>query len=355
VKAYRVNGRRGPDSLERHSLEAPAPKANEVRIRVHACSLNYRDLGVLRGGYPRNDSNPVIPLSDMAGEIVEVGSDVNATSAEPTGASAAERSAGEHWRVGDRVTANFMRDWVSGKPTEAALRSSFGGGIDGFLREFVCVPAHCLLRVPETLSYEQAATLPCAAVTAWQAFERAQTCAGQTLLLLGTGGVSVFGLQLGKALGCRCIVTSSSDDKLQRAKQLGADELINYKQHPDWHARVRELTDGVGVDQVLEVGGAGTLQQSIASTRVGGTISLIGVLAQTDKQPSIFPAALECMTIDGIYVGSRAMYQRLLGTLVQHAIVPVIDRVFPFDAAHEAYGYFATQAHFGKVVISLNQ
>lgn len=333
MRGYQVQGDKGIASLHAIELSDPRPAAGEVLVRVRACSLNFRDLGILRGGYPRNAQNPVIPISDMAGEIVELGAGVGS------------------WKVGDRVTATLLRDWTDGDATDAALRTGFGGGLDGFLREKVALPTHCLLSVPASLSFEQAATLPCAAVTAWHALKRAGTRADQTLLLLGTGGVSVFGLQLGKALGCRCIMTSSSDVKLERARQLGADQTVNYKSHPEWHQVVRELTGGHGVDQVLEVGGAGTLAQSMAATRVGGTLSLIGVLARAEQQPSIFPAALDCLTIHGIYVGSRAMHQDLLSAIVEHRIEPVIDRVFPFSAAKEAYGYFASQSHVGKVVI----
>jgi len=335
MKAYQVQSTTGIDGLQAIELPEPHAGPGEVLVRVRACSLNYRDLGILRGGYHRNDRRPVIPVSDMAGEIIELGLGVGS------------------WKVGDRVTASFLRDWLDGEPTDATLRTGFGGGIDGFLREKVALPTHCLLSIPAALTHEQAATLPCAGVTTWHAFERARTSAGQTLLLLGTGGVSMFALQLGKALGCRCIVTSSSDVKLERARQLGADCTINYKTNTEWHGLVREFTDGRGVDQVVEVGGAGTLARSLAATKVGGTISLIGVLANTEQQPSVFPAALDCITIHGVYVGSRAMHQDLLSAVVEHRIEPVIDRIFPFSAVREAYGYFASQAHVGKVVLKI--
>src|SRR6185369_4264555 len=241
----------------------------------------------------RNDKQPVIPLSDMAGEITELGEGVG--------------EGGAGFRVGDRVTASFLRDWLTRPPDDAVLRTGFGGGIDGFLRQRVAVPAHCLVAIPPSMSFAQAATLPCAGVTAWHALTRAATHAGQTLLLLGTGGVSMFGLQLGRALGCRCIVTSSSYAKLERARAVGAAEVVNYKAEPEWQVAVRALTGGRGVDHVLEIGGAGTLARSIAATRVGGTISIIGLVARAETNPPVMPAALDCMTIQGVYVGSRAM------------------------------------------------
>lgn len=336
MKSYLVRDNSGIDSLHLIDLPWPKPAPGEVVVRVRACSLNFRDRGILRGGYYRNDRLPVIPLSDMAGEVVELGSGVT------------------DFKVGDRVTANLVRDWVDGLPTDADLRTGFGGGIDGFLREAVALPTHCLLKLPDALEFEQAATLPCAAVTVWHAFKRAQTRAQQSLLLLGTGGVSVFGLQLGKALGCRCIITSSSDSKLGHARSLGADETINYQKFPQWPHVVREMTGGAGVDQVLEVGGSGTLENSMAATRIGGTVSLIGVLAGTNTQPNIFPAALDCLNIQGIYAGSRSMFVDLLRTVARYGIKPLIDRVFAFDEAIDAYRYFATQAHVGKIVITVD-
>jgi len=339
VKAYQVTKPAGIDGLEVVQLPEPRPARGEVVVAVRACSLNYRDLGIIHGGYYRNDKQPVIPVSDMAGEIVAVGEGV------PDG--------GKAWKVGDRVMASFVRDWIAGPPDDAVLRTGFGGGIDGFLCERAAVPAHCLVPVPAAMSFEQAATLPCAGVTAWHALLRAGAHAGQTLLLLGTGGVSIFGLQLGRALGCRCIVISSSDAKLDRARALGAAGLINYNAVPDWPVAVRELTGGVGVDQVLEVGGAGTLARSIRATRVGGTISLIGLVARADTNPPVMPAALDIMNLHGVYVGSRAMLEGLTAACVVNRIEPVIDRVFDFADARQAYAHLASQAHLGKVVVAI--
>ena len=319
-------------------IDMPDPRvqAGDVLVRVRACSLNYRDLGILRGGYYRNDKHPVVPISDMAGVVEAIGPGVVSL------------------KEGDRVTASFVRDWLKGPPTDAVLRTGFGGGIDGFLRERVAVPEHCLLKIPEPLNFEQASTLPCAAVTAWHALSRVTQGAGHTLLLLGTGGVSMFGLQLGKALGYRCIITSSSNTKLEKAKALGADEVINYQTQPEWPKVVREYTAGLGVDHVLEVGGAGTLASSIACTKIGGTISLIGVLARVGDNPALMPMALDCMNLHGVYVGSRAMFGELLDFVSHNSIQPVIDRVFDFEQAKEAYGHLAGQSHVGKVVIRVS-
>ncbi|MEM6562430.1 MAG: NAD(P)-dependent alcohol dehydrogenase [Planctomycetota bacterium] len=334
MHAYQIQSDAGiPDAIVRTELPDPTPGPGDVAIAVKACSLNYRDTIVAAGGYPRNDTRPVIALSDCAGEIVEVGSDV------------------QGWSVGDRVSPSFLRDHPGGKTTEAHLNTGLGGSVDGVLAERIVMPAHALVRVPDHLDFEQAATLPCAALTAWNALTSADTTAGQTVLLLGTGGVSIFGLQLAHAMGCRTIITSSSDAKLEQAKSLGADVTINYANDPEWHKQVRAATDGVGVDNVLEVGGNGTLERSIKATAVGGTISLIGLLS--DGQPNILPALLNAQTIRGIYVGSVEQFRAMNRCLTQHKITPVIDRTFPFDQTHDAYQYFASQKHVGKVVITL--
>lgn len=334
MKRYQIISDAGlPDSLVMESCQPRPLKPHEVRIAVKACSLNYRDLLIARGGYPRNDTRPVVPLSDGAGEIVELGSEV------------------QGWQIGDRVMANFMRDWIAGPVTESGLCSGLGGGIDGMLAETVAIDAKALVRIPSHLDYCQASTLPCAAVTAYNALVAAGTTAGDTVLLLGTGGVSIFGLQLSKALGARTIITSSSDDKLARAKSLGADATVNYVQHHDWQDEVRRLTGGRGVDHVIEVGGTGTLGRSMRATRVGGTISLIGVLGQ--GEPNMTYALMNAQTVRGIYVGSVELFERMNRLLEYHQIAPVIDRVFPFTEAQTAYAHLESQQHLGKVVIQV--
>lgn len=340
MQSFQIQSNAGiPDALRRvelPELDAVGPAPGQVRLKIHACSLNFRDTIITAGGYPRNEMNPVVPLSDAAAEVVAVGEGVQA------------------WSPGDRVMPNFLRDHLAGSPTEAALASGFGGGLDGFLREQADVPASCLVRIPDDLSYEQASTLPCAALTAWNALTSANATAGQTVLLLGTGGVSVFGLQLAKAMGLETILTSSSDDKLKLARGLGVDHTVNYAHHPQWHEQVRELTGGRGVDHVLEVGGAGTLERSLLSVAVGGTVSLIGLLTNPQQQPSILPALLNAVTIRGIYVGSVAQLEALTRAVSHHRLEPVIDRVFSFNDAPAAYQHLRSQQHVGKVVIRVN-
>lgn len=335
MRAYRVVSDAGlPEALEKTDLPEPSPGPGEVAIRVRAASLNFRDLVITRGGYPRNDTRPVIPLSDGAGEVAAVGEGVT------------------KWQPGDRVMPNFMRDFVAGEPDETALASGLGGGVDGVLAETVVMPAHSCVATPEHLSDEQAATLPCAALTAFNAIDSAHTTAGDTVLLLGTGGVSIFALQLAKARGATVIITSSSDDKLAKAKRLGADHTVNYKTHPEWHERVREMTAGRGVDHVVEVGGPGTFERSLQSIRPSGTVSMIGLLSE--GQPNIIPILLNAALVRGIYVGSVQQFEKMNRTLTAHRIEPVIDRVFAFDAAPDAYAHLASQKHLGKVVVRID-
>lgn len=334
MKAYIVTAENKSAPLELKEVAKPAPGVGEVLVKIKANSLNFRDGIVLKGGYPRNTKTPVIPLSDMAGEVVEIGAGVT------------------RYKVGDRVAANFMRDWIGGAINESVLWSGYGGGLDGFLADYAVVPEQVLVRIPSGLSYNEAATLPCAAVTAWNALTSAGLKAGDTILLLGTGGVSTFGLQFAKAAGARVIITSSSDEKLNAARQLGADETINYKTHPEWHEEVRKLTGGRGVDNVLEVGGSGTLERSLKSVRSGGTVSLIGLLTRVEHEPSMLPVLLSAITLRGIYVGSVEMFEAMNRAIEINQIKPVIDRVFPFSQAPEAYKYFLSQSHVGKVAIT---
>lgn len=333
MRAYRLDSPEGLQSLKLVNLPDPAPGPGEVVIAVRACSLNYRDSLLLKGGYPRNRTYPVIPLSDGAGEVVAIGAGVT------------------RFQVGDRVAANFMRDWISGPINERALLSSLGGGIDGMLAERVCLPETSVVAIPTHLSWEEASTLPCAALTAWNALTSANTKAGDTVLVLGTGGVSIFALQLARAFGARVIATSGSDDKAAKAKALGADAVINYRQNPEWHGEVRKLTGGAGVDLVLEVGGPGTFERSIKSTRVGGTIALIGLLDAGTEPPNIIPLLLNAQKVHGIYVGSVAMFEAMNRAITVNQIRPVIDRVFPFAEARQAYEHLISQKHLGKIVI----
>ena len=336
MRGYRVTGTDGLDSLSVVDLPQPSCGPGEVLVRMTAASLNYRDLGILRGGYARNDRNPVIPLSDGAGVVEAIGDGVSA------------------FAVGDRVHGLFVQGWQDGPPTDAALRTSLGGSIDGVLRERMTFPETGLLPTPENWTDEEAACIPCAAVTAWHAlFGHRSLTANDTVLLLGTGGVSMFALQLAKATGARVIQTSSSDEKLATARQHEADETINYRDTPDWAAAVRERTDQRGVDFVVEVGGPGTLGQSLQAIAVGGQISLIGVLDDPRGTVNPLPAMFNVASIQGIYVGSRSMHEQCIADLTKHGLKPLIDRTFPFDETHNAFTYFKSQQHIGKVVIRI--
>ncbi|KAA1262425.1 alcohol dehydrogenase [Rubripirellula obstinata] len=334
MKSCLVKTDGGIDAIETVDQPEPDCRPGTVKIRMRAASLNYRDLSVAAGGYMRNDTRPVVPLSDGAGEITEVGDGVT------------------QWKVGDRVSPIFVQKWIDGSVTDAMLRSSLGGGIDGVLTESIVVPEQSLVAIPDSMSFAEAASIPCAAVTAWHAlFEVNRLVAGQTVLLLGTGGVSIYALQLAKSAGARVIITSSSDKKLELAKSLGADQTVNYQTHPDWHREVKSLTDGVGVDHVVEVGGPGTLEKSIKSTKVGGNIHLIGVLDSPSAKISPMLSVFNLLNIRGIYVGSRTMHERTIQAMTASEIKPVIDKSFAFDDALDAYRYFASQKHVGKVVI----
>jgi NADPH:quinone reductase-like Zn-dependent oxidoreductase len=339
MKAFHITHPGGLDALLPVNVDEPKCGDLDVIVSMKAWSLNYRDLAMPHGGYIANDkvktAPPLVPLSDGAGEVVSVGKAVT------------------KWKVGDRVAACFFQDWIDGELTRPQISTALGGAIDGVLAERVAIPEHGLVKLPTAFSYEQAATLPCASVTAWQSLTCAQTKPGQTVLLLGTGGVSIFALQLAKSFGAKVIITSSSDEKLERAKSIGADETINYKAHPDWDQEVLRLTDGEGVDHVLEVGGAGTLAKSMKSSRVSGTLSLIGILssAAADANPSPLPALFNRLTIRGIYVGSRKMFEDMNRAIEVNKIVPVIDRSFSFEDSIDAYRYLQSAKHFGKVTI----
>lgn len=335
MRSYLIDSPDGIDAIKRVELSDPIAKPGEVLVQIKANSLNFRDLGITRGGYLRNDKRPVIPLSDGAGEVVDVGD----------GATRFKR--------GDRVVASFFRDWIAGEVEEWQMLSSLGGGIDGTLCELVSLPERAWLPIPASLSYEEAATLPCAAVTAWQALvSLGKVKAGDVVLTQGTGGVSIFSLQFAKLHGATVIATSSSDDKLERVKALGADHVINYKSTPDWNDAARKLTSGRGVDHVVEVGGPGTFERSLAATAVSGRVSLIGVLTGAEVAVNPMAALFNRITVQGIYVGSVEMFAAMNRAIEAAKLKPVIDCVFGFDDALEAYRHLQSGAHFGKVVIT---
>lgn len=335
MKVYEIASSTGIDALKLSDRPQPQPGPGEVLVQVRATSLNYRDLLVVNGAYISVSKYPLIPMSDGAGDVVAVGEGVTRV------------------KVGDRVAGIFFQNWISGALTREKMKSDLGGGIDGMLAEYVVLNQDGLVLLPDHLSYTAGATLPCAAVTAWHSLvTKGNISANDTLLLLGTGGVSIFALQFAKIYGARVIITSSSDEKLAQARQLGADETINYKTTPDWEKKVYELTGRTGVDHVIEVGGAGTLPKTLQAVRVSGRVSLIGLLSGKGNAIDPMPILFKSLTVQGIYVGSREMFAAMNQVISQHQLQPVIDRVFPFAEAPAAYRYLQSGAHFGKVVIS---
>lgn len=333
MKLYCIDEQFGIDELKLVEKDVPKPGHGEILVKMKAASLNYRDLLMIAGKYNPRLQRPRIPFSDGAGEVVEVGPGTT------------------RWKVGDRVASIFFQKWIAGGITPDAAKSARGGAIDGVLSEYVLFDEESVVAVPAPLSFEEGATLPCAAVTAWNALTAGGLTSGDTVLTLGTGGVSVFAVQLAKAAGARVIGTSSSDDKLGRLKEMGVTDGINYKTVPDWHKKVLELTGGRGVDRVIEVGGAGTLLKSVLATRVGGIVSLIGVLTGQSGEVNPLPAVMKGICIQGIFVGSREMFEALNRAVTLHGIKPVIDKVFSFDEVKDALHYQESQAHFGKVVV----
>lgn len=337
MRAWQVpKGGAGIDALTKVERPDPKPSHRQVLVKVAAGSLNYRDLGIVRGTYRQAVRENIIPLSDGAGEVIEVGSGVTRV------------------KVGDKVAGCFFQRWPGGEPPPDVQQSALGGGTDGMLCEYALLEEDGVVKIPAHLSLEEGAALPCAGVTVWHAMmEHAKLIAGQTVLLQGTGGVSVFGLQFAHAMGMQAIVTSSSDAKLAKAKSLGATHTVNYKTTPDWDKAAMEMTGGRGVDQVVEVGGQGTLAKSFGAIRVGGKISMIGGLsgAATELDPRMIMARRA--NIQGISVGSTQMFEAMNRAISVNGIKPVIDKVFGFDDVKAAYQHMASGAHFGKIVIRI--
>lgn len=334
MKAYEIQKEFGIDSLVLAERPDPRPGPGQVLVRMRGFSLNYRDLLVVKGLYNPKLKLPFTPFSDGAGEVVEVGPGVTRV------------------QVGDRVAGCFMQSWVAGELTEAKARSALGGALPGVLAELAVLSEEGVVRAPEHLRDEEAAALPCAALTAWHALvTEGQVKAGDVVLVQGTGGVSLFALQFARLLGARVIATSSSDDKLTRALQLGAGAGINYKTTPEWGKKARELAGGDGVDHVVEVGGAGTLGESLKAVRPGGRVSLIGVLAGGGGQVGLYPVLMKNIRVQGIFVGSREMFEAMNRAVALHALRPVIDRVFGFGEVREALRHMESAAHFGKIVV----
>ena len=334
--AVRTTGGTSIDELIFDHVTVPEPGPAQVLVAIKAVSLNYRDLAVVTGRYPRDASQPTIIASDCCGEVMAVGSAVTAL------------------KAGDRVAGSFFQKWIAGPFAREYGASALGGAIDGVLTQYRVFDQSGLLRIPEHLSYQEGAALPCAGLTAWNALvPTTHVQAGDTVLLLGTGGVSVFGLQFAKLHGARVIITSSSDEKLARAKALGADETINYKTTPEWDKEVLRLTGGKGVDIVLEVAGGETFTRSLSSARASGQVAVIGVLSGVAGTVPIGLIGIQTLSVRGIFVGSAAMFEDMNRAIALHQLRPVIDRVFPFEQSADALRYLQSAQHFGKIVITI--
>jgi NADPH:quinone reductase-like Zn-dependent oxidoreductase len=336
MRAYEMSAAEGLDSWSLVERPAPEPGRGQVLVRMRAASLNYRDLLIAQNRYPfAINLDRLIPVSDGAGEVVAVG------------------EGARRFKGGERVAGIFSQSWLGGAQVDDMWQTALGGAIDGVLAEYQVFDADGLVRLPDGLSFEEGATLPCAAVTAWNSLYGCKPLkAGETVLALGTGGVSVFAIQFAKAAGARVIATSSSDAKLEKAKALGAHETINYTTHPDWEREVRRLTGGAGVDHVVEVGGTGTLPRSIASTKAGGHIGLIGLLAEGEAIDPLAILGASCL-VRGVAVGSREMFEDMNRVIALHDIKPVVDRTFAFEEAPAALAALAEASHVGKIVIRI--
>ena len=335
MKAWRIPSF-GIENLEQVTLPDPQPHLGKVVVRVHAVSWNYRDLRMVRGQYNPKMQLPRIPCSDGAGEVIAIGEGVARV------------------QPGDRVCGIFMQNWIEGEPDAAKQRGALGGDIDGMLAEQVVLPEQGIVRFPEFLSWEEAATLPCAAVTAWNALVRAASIkAGDTVVVLGTGGVSIFALQFAKMMGARVLGTSSSNAKLERAKDLGLDAGLNYREHSEWDRWVMDQTGGRGADLVVEVGGAGTFNRSVRATRIGGAIAQIGVLSESSDPAQITLLLHRQIRLRGIYVGSRVDFEMMNRAIQQQKLKPVVDEVFSFDTPGQALQRMQSGSHFGKLVTSV--
>jgi NADPH:quinone reductase-like Zn-dependent oxidoreductase len=337
LKCYELQGPSGIDGLALVDKPMPEPGEGEVLVRLKAATLNYRDLLTVKGGYGSRQKFPLVPVSDGAGVIERVGLGVR------------------EFATGDRVIGSFFESWIGGEPSEAKMRSALGGSVDGVLTEYRIFPKHALVRTPEHLSDIEAAALPCAGLTAWSAVVKLGSVKpGQTVLTQGTGGVSLFALQFAKMCGARVIATSSSEAKIERLKQLGADFTLNYRATPDWGKKAREWS-GHGVDLVVEVGGVGTLNESIRATRIGGTIAFIGVLAGPPPSDLRLPLmVMQQQRLQGVTVGSVEDLKAMVDAIAANGMKPVIDRTFRFDQARDAFAHMESGAHFGKVAIEID-
>jgi len=338
MRAYEIRDAFGLENLTIVERPVPEPGPGQVRVRMKCISLNYRDILMTRGLYNPRQPLPLIPCSDGVGVVDAVGEGV--------------------YRVkpGDRVSGIFAQKWLAGKPTRAALTSTLGGPLDGTLTELMVLSEEGVVKVPDYLTDEEASTLPCAALTAWTSLVvEGGVTAGDRVLVQGTGGVSVFALQIAKMLGAEVIVTSSADDKLEKARAMGADHTINYSTHKKWSDEVMRLTNKEGVDLVVEVGGAGTIDQSIRSVRPGGHISMIGILSGGSQELLLTRVLMQNIRIQGILVGHRDGFEAMNRAFALHQIRPAVDRVFAFDEAVRAMEFVASGKHFGKVCVRISE
>lgn len=335
MKAVVIQNAFGLENVAVVDRPEPTPGAGQVLVRVRAVSFNYRDLLIAKGQYNPKLAFPRILGCDAAGEVTAVGAGVT------------------KWKSGDRVANTFMPNWREGHINDTVAKPTYANDIDGVFAELVAVDENGLVRIPDHLSYEEAATLPCAAVTAWNALTAANTGPGTTVLLQGTGGVSIFALQFAKALGAKAFITSGNDDKLARVTSLGADASTNYKTNPDWEKWARQQNGGAGVDVVVEVGGAGTLERSLRAVKTGGHVALIGVLTGAGGTVNPMLVLMKAIRLQGVFVGSRAMFEAMNKLIVEKQLRPVIDRVFPLSEAIAALKHMESGSHFGKVVMKV--
>jgi NADPH:quinone reductase-like Zn-dependent oxidoreductase len=336
MRAVTIAGAFGLNNLRIEDRPEPRPGPGQVALRMRAASLNYRDLRMVEGSYNPRQSLPLVPASDGVGEVVLVGDGVTRV------------------KAGDRVSPIFAQNWLAGVPTTPQLRSTLGGPLDGTLAEMMVVDAESVVPVPEYLTDVEAACLPCAALTSWNALVTlGRVRPGDTVVTQGTGGVSIFGVQLARLLGARVIATTGSDDKIERLRELGAHEVINYKRDPEWGKTARALAGGSGVDLVLDVGGGTTLAQSIRAVRPAGHISVIGVVAGVASDLNLLPILMQGLRLQGVFVGHRTSFEAMNRGLAETRLKPVVDRVFPLEHAREALEHLKSGQHFGKVCIRI--
>ncbi len=336
MRAYEVGDQEGLSSLRQAERDSPVAGFGQVVVAIKAASLNHRDLMMLRGQYGQKKPESLIPLSDGAGDVVTVGDGVS------------------NFKVGDRVIATHFTNWLNGPWHPSYFVSDLGNAVDGMLADQIVLQAACLVKVPDSLSYEDACTLPVAANTAWHAIQvLGEIKAGDTMLTLGTGGVSVVALQLAKMNGARVAITSSSDEKLKKMRELGADITVNYKTTPDWDQAILDQTGGRGADIIVETGGMGTLGKSLNAAAPNGKIGFIGALDRSGAEPNFMPMLIKNVTIKGITSGSQRMLSDVVAAVTANRMEAIIDKVFPFNEAADAYKYLDDASHIGKVVINL--